>query len=52
MSNLTQSAMMFVRCGNGGVSHSPLEIVSEEDADFAARVLLDFLINLAEEYNA
>jgi N-carbamoyl-L-amino-acid hydrolase len=52
MSNLTQSAMMFVRCGNGGVSHSPLEIVSEEDADFAARVLFDFLINLAEEYNA
>ncbi len=52
MSSLTQSAMMFVRCGNGGVSHSPLEIVSEEDADFAARVLFDFLMNLADEHNA
>ncbi|MBK8007429.1 MAG: allantoate amidohydrolase [Rhizobiales bacterium] len=52
MSSLTPSAMMFVRCGNGGVSHSPLEIVAEEDADFAARVLLDFLLNLAEEHNA
>jgi N-carbamoyl-L-amino-acid hydrolase len=52
MSGLTQSAMMFVRCGNGGVSHSPLEIITEEDADFVARVLFDFLLNLAEEYNA
>jgi len=52
MSALTQSAMMFVRCGNGGVSHSPLEIITEEDADFAARVLFDFLLNLAEEHNA
>lgn len=52
MSSLTESAMLFVRCGNGGVSHSPLEIVSEEDADFAARVLFDFLIHLAEEHNA
>jgi N-carbamoyl-L-amino-acid hydrolase len=52
MSGLTPSAMMFLRCGNGGVSHSPLEIITEEDADFAARVLFDFLMNLAEEYNA
>ncbi len=52
MSGLTQSAMMFVRCGNGGVSHSPLEIIAEEDADFAARVLFDFLMNLAEEHDA
>jgi N-carbamoyl-L-amino-acid hydrolase len=52
MSNLTEGAMVFVRCGNGGVSHSPLEIITEEDADFAARVLFDFLMKLAEEYNA
>lgn len=52
MSGLTQSAMMFVRCGNGGVSHSPLEIITGEDADFAARVLFEFLMNLAEEHNA
>jgi N-carbamoyl-L-amino-acid hydrolase len=52
MASLCQSAMMFVRCGNGGVSHSPLETVTEADADFAARVLFDFLINLADEYHA
>jgi beta-ureidopropionase / N-carbamoyl-L-amino-acid hydrolase len=38
--------MLFVRCGNGGISHSPLETVTAEDADVAARVLLDVLINL------
>jgi beta-ureidopropionase / N-carbamoyl-L-amino-acid hydrolase len=38
--------MLFVRCGNGGMSHSPLEIVTAEDVDLAARVLLDVLVNL------
>jgi allantoate deiminase/N-carbamoyl-L-amino-acid hydrolase len=40
-------AMLFVRCGNGGVSHSPREIISAEDADIAARVLLDAVLRLA-----
>src|SRR6202044_1089462 len=43
---LTEIGMLFVRCGNGGVSHSPLETVTAEDADAAARVLLDVLVNL------
>jgi allantoate deiminase/N-carbamoyl-L-amino-acid hydrolase len=43
---LTDLAMMFVRCGNGGVSHSPRETITAEDADTAARILLDVLINL------
>ena len=43
---LTEIGMLFVRCGNGGVSHSPLETVTAEDADAAARVLLDVLMNL------
>ena len=43
---LTEIGMLFVRCGNGGVSHSPLETVTAEDADVAARVLLDVLVNL------
>jgi N-carbamoyl-L-amino-acid hydrolase len=38
--------MLFVRCGNGGISHNPLEIVTASDADIAARVLLDVIINL------
>ena len=45
---LTDIAMLFVRCGNGGVSHSPREIISAEDADIAARVLLDTVLHLAE----
>lgn len=52
MASLCQSAMMFVRCGNGGISHSPLEIITEDDADFAARMLFDFLVSMADEYNA
>jgi acetylornithine deacetylase/succinyl-diaminopimelate desuccinylase-like protein len=43
---VTDIGMLFVRCGNGGISHSPLETVTAEDADLAARVLLDVLLNL------
>ncbi len=42
---LTDIGMLFVRCGNGGISHSPLETITPEDADIAARVLMDFVIN-------
>jgi hypothetical protein len=35
--------MLFVRCGNGGVSHSPRETITAQDADLAARALLDVL---------
>jgi len=43
---VTDIGMLFVRCGNGGISHSPLETVTAEDADVGARVLLDVLLNL------
>jgi allantoate deiminase len=36
-------AMLFVRCGNGGISHHPDEIMTAEDAELATAVLLDFL---------
>jgi acetylornithine deacetylase/succinyl-diaminopimelate desuccinylase-like protein len=45
---VTDIGMLFVRCGNGGVSHSPREIITAEDADMAARVLLDAILRLAE----
>src|SRR5215471_1345594 len=45
---LTDIAMLIVRCGNGGVSHSPREIITAEDADIAARVMLDAVLRLAE----
>jgi allantoate deiminase/N-carbamoyl-L-amino-acid hydrolase len=44
---VTEIGMLFVRCGNGGVSHSPLETITAEDADIGARVLLGFLERLA-----
>jgi N-carbamoyl-L-amino-acid hydrolase len=40
---VTDVGMLFVRCGNGGISHSPLETISVADADVAVRVLFDFL---------
>ncbi|GAB2874096.1 Zn-dependent hydrolase [Pseudoduganella ginsengisoli] len=43
MSRVTDVAMLFTRCGNGGISHNPLETLSPQDADIAARILLDFL---------
>ena len=45
--SLTDIAMLFVRCGNGGVSHSPLETITDTDADLATRILLDMIERLA-----
>jgi beta-ureidopropionase / N-carbamoyl-L-amino-acid hydrolase len=46
MAAITDVAMLFTRCGNGGISHNPLETMTADDADIAARVLLDFLRQL------
>jgi beta-ureidopropionase / N-carbamoyl-L-amino-acid hydrolase len=46
LSSITDIGMLFVRCGNGGISHSPLETVTAEDADIAARILLDVITHL------
>jgi len=45
MAAITEVAMLFTRCGNGGISHNPLETMTADDADIAGRVLLDFLRN-------
>src|ERR671922_116451 len=39
---ITDICMLFVRC-KGGISHSPLESITEQDAAAGARVLLDFI---------
>jgi hydantoinase/carbamoylase family amidase len=36
-------AMLFVRCGNGGISHHPDETMTLDDADAATEVLLRFI---------
>jgi hydantoinase/carbamoylase family amidase len=43
---VTDIGMLFVRCGNGGISHSPRETVTAADVDIAARILLDAVLNL------
>jgi N-carbamoyl-L-amino-acid hydrolase len=43
MAKITDVAMLFTRCGNGGISHNRLETMTADDADIAAQVLLDFL---------
>jgi acetylornithine deacetylase/succinyl-diaminopimelate desuccinylase-like protein len=43
MASLTDIGMLFVRCGNGGISHHPLETLSASDAEVAAQVFQDFL---------
>lgn len=45
MASITDVGMLFVRCGNGGISHHPDETLSAEDADIAARVFEDFLLH-------
>jgi len=45
MAQIADVAMLFVRCGNGGISHNPLETMTADDADIAGQVLLDFLRN-------
>jgi allantoate deiminase/N-carbamoyl-L-amino-acid hydrolase len=42
MAAITDVAMLFTRCGNGGISHNPLETMTADDAEMAAQVLLDF----------
>lgn len=43
MAALTDIAMLFVRCGNGGISHNRLETMTADDAELAGRIMLDFL---------
>jgi N-carbamoyl-L-amino-acid hydrolase len=40
-------SMLFVRCGNGGISHNPLETITVDDAQLASQVTENFLLGLA-----
>ena len=48
MAEITDVGMLFVRCGNGGISHHPDETMTLEDADLAARAFEDFLVNFGQ----
>jgi allantoate deiminase/N-carbamoyl-L-amino-acid hydrolase len=43
IAKITDVAMLFTRCGNGGISHNPLETMTADDAEVSAQILLDFL---------
>ncbi|MGZ8295093.1 MAG: allantoate amidohydrolase [Telluria sp.] len=45
MANVTDVAMLFTRCGNGGISHNRLETMTADDAEVSGQVLLDFFRN-------
>lgn len=47
MANITDMAMLFVRC-KGGISHNPGEFVSAEDAEIAVDTVLIALEELAQ----
>ena len=49
MGRAVPTSMLFVRCGNGGISHNPLETMTAEDAALAARAVTEFLRRLAQD---
>ena len=49
LARVTDVAMLFTRCGNGGISHNPLETMTADDAEISAQILLDFLQNFRPE---
>jgi N-carbamoyl-L-amino-acid hydrolase len=49
---LLPQAMLFVRGGNAGISHNPLEEVSNHDADLSVRAFAALLDQLALDPNA
>lgn len=49
IADLAPVGMLFVRCGNGGISHHPAETMTVEDAGLAARIFLSVLRRFAGE---
>lgn len=47
IADIAPMAMLFVRCGNGGISHNPGETMSAEDAALASQVFADFVENFS-----
>jgi hypothetical protein len=43
MASIAPVGMLFVRCGNGGISHHPDEVLDAGDAELATSAFLHFL---------
>ena len=50
MAHITDVAMLFIRCANGGISHNPLETMTADDADISAHIFLDFLRHIHPQH--
>ncbi|MFC3108131.1 allantoate amidohydrolase [Undibacterium arcticum] len=50
MAAIADVAMLFVRCGNGGISHHPDEIMTAEDAALAAQVFGNFVEHFGSSF--
>jgi hydantoinase/carbamoylase family amidase len=50
MADLCPVAMLFVRCGNGGISHDPRESMTAADAETGVRVLVAAIERLAAQH--
>ena len=44
-------AMLFVRGLNAGISHNPLESITNDDADLAVRAMQRLLADWADEHH-
>ncbi|MBM3369595.1 MAG: 2-oxo-4-hydroxy-4-carboxy-5-ureidoimidazoline decarboxylase [Betaproteobacteria bacterium] len=49
MAALFPQAMLFVRCGHGGISHNPLESITDDDTQLAFDALWSFLENFSHD---
>ncbi len=49
IADVTPVTMLFVRCGNGGISHHPDETMTPDDAETGGRVLLTFLESVGKK---
>jgi allantoate deiminase len=47
MAGLCPAGMLFVRCA-GGISHNPAESITLQDADIAARTLIETVKGLQQ----
>jgi len=50
LAEVMPQAMLFVRGQNGGISHNPLESITNDDADLAVRAFARLLDDVAAEH--
>jgi beta-ureidopropionase / N-carbamoyl-L-amino-acid hydrolase len=49
MHEVMPQAMLFLRGGNSGISHNPLETITADDTELCVAAFMNLLENLAQE---